>query len=390
MKINRRLLLVGAAVMVVLLLFLTLRPSAVEVETATVRRDTLHVDVVAEGKTRVHDRYVVAAPVAGRLRRLDIREGTDIVAGQVVAQLDPAPEDSRAVATLQAQLAAAEARQAGAEAIVMERDEEAAQASREAARQRKLADGQVVRRQSTEEAELAATTAAQAANSARSALTAAEADVTAARSALIGASPRAAGGPSVSVHSPVAGRVLRLIEQSQRVVPAGAPLLEIGNPKGLEVVVDVLSQDGARMAPGDPMYLTDWGGDSTLALRVRLVEPAAFTKISALGVEEQRVNVIGDLINPPPSLGAAFRVEARIVTWTGTDLLTVPTGAMFRGADGWQVFVIEKGKARRRNITVGHRNDAAAEVTAGLTVGEVVIRYPSDLIDDGVRVKAKD
>lgn len=389
MTINRKLLPVGATAVVALLLVVVLRPSAIPVETAIVRRDTLQVGVVAQGKTRVHDRYTIAAPVAGRLRRLSVREGSDVIKGQVIAQMDPAPEDSRTLATLRAQLAAAEARQAEAQAVLTQQVDAATQAEREAARADTLARGGYVSRESVEEATLAATTADQAAKSAQSALTAAVAEVKAARSALLGGDVQGDGAPAVPVRSPVTGRVLRLIEQSQRVVAAGAPLLEVGNPGGLEVVVDVLSQDGARMAPGDPMYLTDWGGDSTLALHVRLVEPAAFTKISALGVEEQRVNVIGDLINPPPSLGAAFRVEARIVTWTGTDVVTVPTSAMFRGPSGWQVFVIAGGKARRRSITIGHRNDQAAEVKEGLEPGERVVLYPSDQIDEGVRVKVK-
>jgi HlyD family secretion protein len=181
--------------------------------------------------------------------------------------------------------------------------------------------------------------------------------------------------------------VLRVLEPSERVVPAGAPLVEVGNPGGLEVVVDVLSQDAARIAPGNPVTLTDWGGDSALAGRVRLVETAAFTKVSALGVEEQRVNVVADLDAPPAALGVGYRVEARIVTSAGAGMLQVPASALFRQGDTWHVFRVEGGRARLAPVRLGRRNEQAAEVLDGLAEGDRVVRFPSERVADGTRVR---
>jgi HlyD family secretion protein len=178
-----------------------------------------------------------------------------------------------------------------------------------------------------------------------------------------------------------------VLEESERVVPAGTPLLEVGNARGLEVVVDVLSEDAVRITPGDAVRIDGWGGDRTLQGQVRLVEPAAFTEVSALGVEEQRVNVIIDLADAPPSLGAGYRVEARVVTWAGTDVLSVPTSALFQREGQWQLFVVEDGRAALRAIEIGHRNADAAEVVSGLRQGETVIVFPSDRIEEGVKVR---
>ena len=224
-----------------------------------------------------------------------------------------------------------------------------------------------------------------AADAARAAVAAAAADVQAMRAALSGSDPRGQG-PTVAVTAPSAGRVLRVLEESERVVPAGTPLLEIGGASGLEVVVDVLSSDAVRISSGDPVLVNEWGGDRTLHGRVRLVEPAAFTEISALGVEEQRVNIIVDLVDMPAELGAGFRVEAAVVVWEGSDVATVPTSAVFQRDGGWRLFVVEEGRARLREVQLGQRSADAAEVLGGVQPGEEVIVFPSADIHDGVRV----
>jgi HlyD family secretion protein len=193
-------------------------------------------------------------------------------------------------------------------------------------------------------------------------------------------------GESVPVLAPVDGRVLRVCEECEKVVPAGTPLLELGNPGEMEVVVDVLSTDAVQVQPGAPMLL-DTGDGTLLRGRVRTVEPSGFTKVSPLGVEEQRVNVIGDLVDRPAALGDRFRVEAQIVLWEANDVLQVPAGALFREGESWAVFTVEKGRARRRPVRIGHRNPDAVEILDGLKVGETVIAHPSDAIEEGVRVR---
>lgn len=334
---TRTKVLIAAGILAVLILALLFsRSGAMAVDTAAVRRDTLQVSVTAEGRTRLHDRFTVAAPVSGRLQRIGLREGQVVSKGDIVARIAPAPEDPRTQATARARVAVAEARRQEAAAQLSRLEGQAEQARREATRRRTLAEAGAVSTELLEQAEQAAATAGQLVDAARSTLTAADADVVAARSALIGADAGSgASGAAIVVRAPAGGRVLRVLEPSERVVPVGTPLLEVGEVKSLEVVVDVLSRDAAQINVGDPIYLTEWGGDQVLRGTVRVVGPDARTKISALGVEEQRVDVVGDLNDPPPSLGVGFRVEARIATWTGTDVLVVPTSALFPDGNEW-------------------------------------------------------
>jgi len=292
------------------------------------------------------------------------------------------------VAVTRGQLASAEAKRAEARSRVQNATATTEQRQRDFDRAASLAEGGALSRQALEQARLAATEADQQLAMQRSALEAADAEVAAARAALIGLAPGQSGGSAVPVRAPTAGRVLRLVQQSARVVPAGAPLVEIGDAAGLEVVVDVLSEDAVRIAVGNSVLIDQWGGDETLEGQVRLVEPEAFTKVSALGVEEQRVNVIADLPAPPPTLGAGYRLEAHIVTWEGDSVLNVPTSALFRTGGSWAVFVVEGGAAMRRTVQVGHQSPDAVEIVGGLTEGETVILYPSALIESGVRVRA--
>jgi HlyD family secretion protein len=186
----------------------------------------------------------------------------------------------------------------------------------------------------------------------------------------------------------VAGTVLRVLEENERVVAAGMPLVELGDAKDLEIVIDVLSSDAVRIRPGTRVRIEDWGGSDSLRAEVRRVEPSAFTKVSALGVEEQRVNVIAELQEDAPGLGDGYRVEARIQVWQANDVLLVPVSALFRTGDSWAVFVVEDGTARRREIAVGERGGFHAEVRASLTEGETVVLHPGDRLTDGARVRA--
>lgn len=389
MSRKRRFLLIGVGVVLVLVFAISrMSGSAIGVEAAVVARDTIEVVVREEGRTRVRDRFVVAAPITGRLARITLREGAQVTAGQLLARISAAPDDPRTAGVGRAQLDAAEAQHAGAMARVEEARALAVQAEREAERRKTLFDAGALSREEFEKAQLQAATAATQLESARAAAVAADAEVRAARSALVGNIPLAEGGATIDVLSPGAGRILRVLEESERVIPAGTPLLEIGDARGLEVVVDVLSADAVSINPGALVRIDGWGGDYVLTGKVRLVEPAAFTEISALGVEEQRVNVIVDLDSPPPTLGSGYRVEASIVTWSDPDALGVPTSALFQQDGAWSVFVIENGRAARRTVEVGRRGTSAAQVISGLQEGDVVILFPSDLIEDGVRVRA--
>jgi HlyD family secretion protein len=365
---------------------LALRPQPVSVETARVSRGPLRVTVDEDGETRIHHRYVVGAPVAGRLERITLHPGDAVTAGGVVAQLDPVPLDPRTREQAKARLAAAEAAQREADAGVLHARAELDQARRTRQRMERLAAEKVIAADQAEAARTAASTAESDLAAARFRARATGFDVENARAALIEAGGDGKGG-SVPVLSPIDGLVLRVCEECDKVVPAGTALLELGSPGELEVVVDVLSSDAVEIRPGAPMQL-DAGGGVRLNARVRTVEPAGFTKVSPLGVEEQRVNVIGDFVDPPKGLGDRYRVEAKIVLWEGGDVLKVSTGALFREGQDWAVYTVENSRARRRPVRIGHRNPDEAEILSGLKAGETVIVHPSDAIGEGGKVAA--
>jgi len=368
-----------------LLVWLAVRPSPVPVDVATATVGPLQVTIDEEARTRVRDRYVVTAPIAGRVARISLEAGDRVVRDAVVARMTALPLDPRSRAQAVAQVAAAGDAQRAAAAAVTQAREALAQARRERVRATDLASRGLVSPEERERAELADTLAAQDLEAALFRADAARHDVEAARAALISAG----SGGVVTLRSPVAGVVLRIPERSERVVAAGEPLLELGNCGDLEIVADLLSSDAVKVRPGDRMLVEDWGGDSALAARVRRVEPGGFTRISALGVEEQRVHVVAELNQCPDALGDGYRVEARIVIWEADSVLKVPTTALFRAGAGWGVFVIDGGRAAERAVQVGRQNAFEAEITAGLEAGERIVRHPGDRIREGVRVKAR-
>ncbi len=360
-----------------------LRPRPVAVEAAVAARGPLRVSIDEDGETRIHDRYTVAAPVAGRLQRIALHAGDPVAAGSTVAWLDPLPLDPRGRRQAEARLAAAEASRREADALVRRQRAALDQARRTVQRLEKLAGEKVIAAEALDVARTAARTAESDLEAARFRSRAAAYDAANARAALL----EAGSSSTVPVLAPVTGRVLRLCEECDKVVAAGTPLLELGDPGALEVVVDVLSGDAERIRPGAPVLLDS--GSERLRARVRTVEPSAFTKVSPLGVEEQRVNVIANLLDPPGGLGDRFRVEAQIVVWEGRDVLKVPAGALFREGEAWAVFTVEEGLARRRTLGVGHRNPDEAEVVSGLKAGETVIVHPGDAVEEGVRVEPR-
>ncbi len=398
-----RALAVGAAMVVVAALWAVLRPEPVLVDVATVRRAPLRVTVDEEGETRVRDRYVVAAPTTGRLLRIDLDEGDAVAAGTVVARIEPAPLDPRDLAAARARLEAAEATQRAAHARMQRAEAALEQARRDAARAARLHATGTTSDYALEQARLAETSAVREHEEARFAATAAASEVEAARAALMTAPgfgappapptpsdaappPCARAVPCVEARAPVAGQILRILEESERIVAAGTPLVEIGEPAAIEVVSDVLSRDAVRVTAGTPVWIEDWGGPDALAARVRRVEPSGFTKVSALGVEEQRVNVVIDLLEAEARLGDGYRVEVRIVTWEGDDVLQIPASALFRVGDAWAVFAVEGSRAQRRVVQVGAQATFEVEVRAGLSEGDVVVLHPSDRLEDGTRV----
>jgi HlyD family secretion protein len=325
--------------------------------------------------------------VAARLERIALDEGDPVREGDEVARLHPLPLDARARAEAQAHLGAVVA---GARAAATRIEHCVAlveEARRDLERARRMAEDGQISAQALEAAETLAATRTQELETARFQERAASFEVEVARASLLESSPRAGSGPEdLVLRSPTAGAVLRVFEECECVVQPGQPLLEVGDPRQLEVVVDVLSTAAVRIRAGAAVEIVDWGGEGALAGRVRLVEPSAFTKVSPLGVEEQRVNVIVDVDDPPAALADRYQVEARIVTWEADDVLKAPSGALFRERDDWAVFVVAGGRARHRVVEVGQRNPLEAEVRSGLVAGDVVLVYPDNEIRDGSRV----
>jgi len=360
-------------------------PEPVRVETAQAALGPLRVTVNEEGKTRIRHRYVVSAPVAGHLRRIILKAGAPVVADAteiaVIDPLAPALLDARSRSL-------AEARRDTAAANLEKARAAHRFATSELRRFDRLAQDQTISPQELETAQWRQTAAAREEAAAESALRVVEAELAVFTAAEEGGT-NTVRSPFI-VTAPATGRVLRVFEESSRVVVPGTPLVEVGDPADLEVVIEVLSRDGAALTPGTPVELEQWGGAESLAARVRLVEPSAFTKISALGVEEQRVNVIADLLTPPEqrgNLGDNFRVEARIITWETNRTLKVPTGALFRKHDGWSLFTVTRGRAQERSVAVGRSSGTETQVLDGLQAGDAIIVYPGDRVRPGLRVK---
>jgi HlyD family secretion protein len=375
-----------------------LRPQPIIVETAQVVRGPFEQTVSDDGKTRVRDRYVVSAPLAGRVERSRWRSGDPVEQGQTVAILTPAVPafiDARTQAELQARVAGAEAQRMRAAAELDKARAQLEHARADVARTEKLAGQGFVSANAREDMLLAQRTAEKAVDAARFAEEAARHDIAQARAALV--RYRAEGAGSVlgaarwEVKSPIRGSVLKVAQESEAAVPLGAPLVEIADPRSLEVIVDVLSQEAVNIRPGMAARV-DVGTAAPFAARVRRVEPAAFTKVSALGVEEQRVNVVLDFtedLDRIQVIGDSFRVDASIIVHRVEDAVKAPVGALFRDGPGWAVFVIEGKRAVKRPVRTTRRNGVEALVDEGLSQGATVVVYPSDALKDGARIEVK-
>ena len=360
------------------LLALGLRPRPAPVETARAAFGPLRATVSEEGKTRIRQRYVVASPVTGQLRRVPFKPGAALNAGDVVAVIEPmaaSPLDPRSRAL-------AEARRDSAVAALEKTRASYTLAASELRRVEKMFNERTVSPQDYESAQMRETAAAREVIAAEGVLRAAVAEL-------------AVAGPDtipalIEVHAPVAGRVLHVFQESERPVTAGTPLLDVGDPADLEVVIELLSRDGAALTAGTRVELEQWGGPKPLEARVRLVEPAAFTKISALGVEEQRVNVVADITTPlaeRAALGDNFRVEARVIVWESAKVLKVPVSALFRRGADWSAYVVRNGRAALVPVQAGRSSGTETQVLGGLAEGDEVILYPGDRVQDGDRVQ---
>ena len=436
-------ILMGVGIVVVLAL--AFRPVPIRVDVAKVRRGNLQVTVDEEGETRIRNRFVVSAPVAGRMNRINLDEGDRVSKGTIIAQIDPLPLEAD-VREAQARLRQWQAEKAGVEtqrpkqqallqaeariraAIAKQREAQAKvesarasleQAKRDRQRAQKLYSDGAISRQAKEREELeeitrqreleaekrmAESTEAEV-NSAKEALSLLRAeqrdpdyllDVYNARIASVEAelAKLADDAKRTNIKAPIDGYVLRVQQESAKYVEAGTPILELGNPQDLEIVVDLLSADAVKVKPGATMSIEHWGGEQTLKARVRYIEPSAFTKVSALGVEEQRVNVIADFVDEQIPLSDRYRVETKTIVWSGENVLIVPLSALFRchsdrnidTANTWCTFVVEEKRARKRQITVSQRGNFEAVIQKGLNSGEIVILHPTEQIKEGAKV----
>lgn len=362
-------------------------PKPVDVEIAKVTRGPLEVSLAEDGITRIRERYEVAAPVAGRLLRVEVHPGDEVGPDTPLARIEPAPLDPKQESQLTARLHSAERAAREAQALLQRARDAAQHAHAEAERMRSLSADSIVSRNTLEVALTSDSMAAKEEEAARFRAEATAYEVLVARAALGQLEedrPR-----ELTVRCPVRGRVLRVLHESEAVVAAGTPIILVGDPASLEIVADFLSTDAVRISPGASARIERWGGPRALAARVRLVEPAAFTKISALGVEEQRVNVVCDLLEPAPTLGDQYRVDVRVVSWAG-ETTKAPATAFFTAANQWKVFTIRDGRAHLQTVTLGAMSDTEVELKSGLKAGDLILAHPSDQIHEGVRVSARE
>ena len=397
-RILRRLPVALALLLIASLLAYGYWPQAVEVDLASAERGSLEVTVNDDGKTRIREKYVVSAPVSGKLLRIELHAGDAVRRGEtVLARIqpgDPSLLDTRARAQAEARVRAAEAAWHQSQMSLKRAQDSSELAEHDYERALQLIQSQGISQADFEEAEHQQHIAQVDLRYAEFGLNFAEFELQLAQAALIhaeqsGDEPQ--GYSPFIITAPTSGKVLRVFQESSAVVSPGDVLLEVGDPENLEMEIDVLSTDAVRIRPGAPVYVEHWGGPQMLHGVVRVVEPSAFLKVSALGVEEQRVNVIADFTDPVeqrPTLLDEFRIEARIVVAERRDVVKVPAGALFREGKQWRLYAVVDGRARLRAVEPGQSNELETEIVEGVSPGEQLIVHPSDQIREGVRVRA--
>src|SRR5262245_814717 len=387
---------IGGAILFFGLIAWGLRPQPVPVDVGKISSGPMKVTVDEEGKTRIKERYTVVAPLTGQMKRVELKPGDPLEQNKttitIVEPTDPTLLDARAIATARARVNSAKAAKQQAEQMLEKAKVAVEFAETEYRRSKTSFEGRGTSEQNLKEMEMLQRTKQLELKAARFADQIASFELEQAEAALVQVSP----GPSAAneparmiVPAPISGSVLRVFRESAGVVTAGERLVELGDPRDLEVVVEVLSRDAVAIRPGAEVLLEQWGGEKPLKGQVRRVEPAGFTKISALGVEEQRVNVLLDFVDPfelRPTLGDGYRVEARIVVWNKDNVLRSPAGALFRQNGDWAVYKVKDGTAHLQKITIGRLNALEGEVLDGLTAGDEVVLHPGDKVKDGVKV----
>jgi len=398
MKISRRLITISTIIVIGLVLTYAFWPNPVMVDMGQIERRPMMMTISEEGRTRVHDSYMVSAPVAGRLLRVTVEPGDQVVAGEsIIGHMrpsNPTPLDERQKTQIQANVTAA---QAALKLAATERDKAIAD--------KQLADIQLQRRQDLiktgaisvsdlDNAEREAHAASAALDSAEAAIAVRQAELASVRAQLLSFQESTTEDgqtrPEIPIPAPANGRVLRVIQESEVTMTAGAAILEIGNIENdLEVLVELLSSDAVQISPGDRAIFTDWGGSEQLSGKVERVDPWGYTKVSALGVEEQRVNTLIKFTDPPKALaqlGHGFRVEVQIVIWEKQDALVVPSSALFREGEDWAVFIVKDGVATIKTVEIARNNGIKAQVTEGLKLDDQVVLYPSSSLQSGDKV----
>lgn len=396
-NVRRRIVVIAIIVSVVLAVAYGFMPGPVAVDVVKAVRGPLRVTIDEEGKTRVQDRFVISAPVSGYMRRIKLDVGDNANKGQTVVVLEPMRSnvlDPRSRAEAEAAVSAARAVLNSAEENARAAAADAEYSRQKLVRNRKLYDEGYIARDLFEQSDSEAKRTEANRLSAEAAVKTAKSELERTRAALrySAAEGTVDHGQIVAVRTPVAGRVLKIHRESEGVVNSGDPLIDIGDPSKLEVKVEALSADAVNIKAGTPVIFERWGGDASLEGKVKTIEPAAFTKISSLGVEEQRVLVIAVITSLPESwqrLGDGYRVEASFIIWEGKDVLKVPASALFRKGNGWAVFVMKDKKSQLREVRVGHRNGLEAEIISGVSEGEMVIVHPDESIKDGARVRMR-
>ncbi len=395
MKKDRKAVLYIILAAIILAIGYGFMPKPVMVETAEAKRGYMRVSIEEEGRTRVKNRFIISAPVAGFARRIKLNVGEAVSRGEAITELEPlrpALLDPRSRAEAEARVAAANAALQAARENAEAAKAEAGFVKKQLERVRQLYKDSLVPLEKLDEAETGF-------RRKEAAMRASEFSVEVARyekeAALTTLKYSVAGDPGqytgkVMIKSPVSGRVLRISHKSEGVVLEGEALVEIGDPSALEVEVDLLSADAVRIKPGTPVIFERWGGDKPLEGRVRIVEPTGFTKISALGVEEQRVLVISDIVSAQEKwsqLGDGYRVEASFILWENEGVLQIPTSGLFHYNGGWAVFGVKDRRAQTRSVQIGYRNGLSAEVVSGLNEGDIIITHPDSSIKDGARIR---
>jgi HlyD family secretion protein len=401
-RVLRSLLGLSAVALVATLIYLAMRPQPQLVDTAEVVRGALRVTVDEDGVTRIKERYIVSTPLAGRLERIHLEAGDEVSAhSTILARMQPTdPEllDPRAVAQAEARVKAAERRLEVTKAELTKAEAAQEFAQLELKRAEKLVNDNAISSTAFEEKQLANRLRTEEVRSAQFGVEIAEYELKLERSALLLTRPSGTDESpgdremQLEVRAPINGRVLRVHQESSAVLSAGASLMEIGDPSDLEVVVDVLSSDAVRVSPGAEVVLENWGGAAPLRGQVRTIEPSGFTKLSALGVEEQRVNVIVELLDSADqrrNLGDGYRVDARIVVWEEDDVLKIPASALFRIEEDWHVFAVRGATAKQVSVEIGQNNGIEAQVVSGLRRNEEVVVHPSDQLSDGTMIEKR-